>query len=65
MATAPRPAQFPVFYKDLMLLNSIDHGTWPSLKTDKASRLAHQHAWKDASISNAPPYGSRSTSSIG
>jgi hypothetical protein len=44
MATASQAAQLPVFYKDLVPLNSRDHATWHSRKTDKASWLAHQHA---------------------
>lgn len=33
----------PVFYKDLIPLNSRDHATWHSRKTDKATWLANQH----------------------
>lgn len=36
-------ATLPVFYKDLVPLNSRDHATWRSRKTDKASWLAQQH----------------------
>src|SRR3546814_3285583 len=44
MATAPQTPQLPVFYKDLIPLNSRDHATWHSRKTDKATWLANQHA---------------------
>lgn len=44
MATAPQTPQLPVFYKDLIPLNSRDHATWHSKKTDKATWLANQHA---------------------
>ncbi len=43
MATAPQ-ASLPVFYKDLMPLNSRDHATWKSRTTDKAPWLAGFHA---------------------
>lgn len=43
MATAPQTSQLPVFYKDLIPLNSRDHGNWHSRKTDKAAWLANQH----------------------
>jgi hypothetical protein len=43
MASAPQ-AQLPLFYQDLMPLNSRDHGTWRSRPTDKAPWLVGQHA---------------------
>lgn len=43
MATAPQ-ASLPVFYQDLMPLNSRDHATWKSRTTDKAPWLAGFHA---------------------
>ncbi|MBU3993147.1 MAG: SapC family protein [Alphaproteobacteria bacterium] len=43
MATAPQ-ANLPVFYQDLMPLNSRDHATWKSRTTDKAPWLAGFHA---------------------
>lgn len=43
MATAPQ-ATLPLFYNDLMPLNSRDHGTWRSRSTDKAKWLVNQHA---------------------
>ena len=44
MASAPQAAQLPLFYNDLMPLNSRDHGKWHSRSTDKAKWLAGQHA---------------------
>ena len=43
MASAPQ-AQLPLFYKDLMPLNSRDHGTWHARAVDKASWIGNQHA---------------------
>jgi hypothetical protein len=43
MASAPQ-AQLPLFYKDLMPLNSRDHGTWHARAVDKASWIGGQHA---------------------
>jgi len=43
MASAPQ-AQLPLFYKDLMPLNSRDHGTWHARSVDKASWIGNQHA---------------------
>jgi hypothetical protein len=43
MASAPQ-SQLPLFYQDLMPLNSRDHGTWRSRPTDKATWLIGQHA---------------------
>lgn len=43
MASAPQP-QLPLFYNDLMPLNSRDHGTWRARSVDKAKWVAGQHA---------------------
>ncbi len=43
MASAPQ-SSLPLFYQDLMPLNSRDHASWHSRPTDKASWLAGQHA---------------------
>lgn len=43
MATAPQP-QLPLFYKDLMPLNSRDHADWKVSNFDDASFLAGTHA---------------------
>jgi len=43
MASAPQ-AQLPLFYNDLMPLNSRDHGTWRARTVDKASWIGNQHA---------------------
>lgn len=43
MASAPQ-AQLPLFYKDLMPLNSRDHGTWTARAVDKANWIGNQHA---------------------
>ncbi|MFM5929704.1 MAG: SapC family protein [Novosphingobium sp.] len=43
MASAPQ-ANLPLFYKDLMPLNSRDHANYKSRQTDKATWLADQHA---------------------
>lgn len=43
MATAPQP-QLPLFYKDLMPLNSRDHSDWKVSNFDDASFLASTHA---------------------
>ena len=43
MASAPQ-ASLPLFYKDLMPLNSRDHATWRTKSTDKAPWLVGQHA---------------------
>jgi hypothetical protein len=43
MASAPQ-ANLPLFYKDLMPLNSRDHGKWSSKSVDKAPWIAGQHA---------------------
>ena len=43
MASAPAPI-LPLFYQDLMPLNSRDHGDWKSRPTDRAKWLVNQHA---------------------
>jgi hypothetical protein len=43
MASAPQ-AQLPLFYKDLMPLNSRDHATWHARSVDKAAWIGNQHA---------------------
>lgn len=43
MASAPQ-ANLPLFYKDLMPLNSRDHGNWRARSVDKASWIGNQHA---------------------
>lgn len=43
MASAPQ-ANLPLFYQDLMPLNSRDHGTWRSRSTDQAQWLVNEHA---------------------
>ncbi|HMP55893.1 MAG TPA: SapC family protein [Novosphingobium sp.] len=44
MASAPQAAQLPLFYTDLVPLNSRDHGAWRSRTTNQAKWLAGQHA---------------------
>ncbi|MDE2405006.1 MAG: SapC family protein [Sphingomonadales bacterium] len=44
MATAPQNASLPLFYKDLVPLNSRDHAAWKSRSTDSATWLVGQHA---------------------
>lgn len=44
MASAPQAAQLPLFYNDLIPLNSRDHGGWTSRSTDRAKWLVGQHA---------------------
>jgi hypothetical protein len=43
MASAPQ-AQLPLFYNDLMPLNSRDHGKWRARAVEKAHWLRNQHA---------------------
>ena len=43
MASAPQ-ANLPLFYKDLMPLNSRDHATWRARLVEKATWLGNQHA---------------------
>lgn len=44
MASAPQPAPLPMFYEDLMPLNSREHGEWRMKAVDKAAWLAGVHA---------------------
>ncbi|MCB2075447.1 MAG: SapC family protein [Novosphingobium sp.] len=44
MATAPKEVSLPLFYKELVPLNSSEHGAWKSRKTDKAKWLTNVHA---------------------
>lgn len=44
MASAPAPASMPLFYNDLVPLNSAEHASWRSRPTDKATWLVGQHA---------------------
>ncbi len=44
MASAPQAANLPMFYQDLMPLNSRDHATWSSRTTENAKWLVGQHA---------------------
>lgn len=44
MASAPQAANLPLFYNDLMPLNSRDHSAWHTRMTDKAPWLAGNHA---------------------
>ena len=44
MASAPQAAQLPLFYKDLMPLNSRDHAEWQSKTTENATWMVGQHA---------------------
>ena len=44
MASAPQAANLPLFYNDLMPLNSRDHATWKSRTTDKAKWIVGHHA---------------------
>ena len=43
MASAPQPS-LPLFYQDLMPLNSRDHAGWKSKSMDRAEWLKNQHA---------------------
>ncbi len=43
MASAPQPT-LPLFYNDLMPLNSRDHAKWKSKQVDKIDWLKNQHA---------------------
>jgi hypothetical protein len=43
MASAPQP-NLPLFYQDLMPLNSRDHGTWRARSMESAPWLKGQHA---------------------
>lgn len=44
MATAAKTQNLPLFYKDLMPLNSKEHGTWKSIGLSNANFLKDQHA---------------------
>ena len=44
MATAPAPANLPLFYKDLAPLSATQHKDWKIQTQDKAPFLAGQHA---------------------
>lgn len=44
MASAPQQPQLPLFYKDLMPLNSRDHKGWKSKGFDDASYIGSTHA---------------------
>ena len=44
MASAPQQANLPLFYKNLVPLNSNAHGNWRAKSTDKAPWLAKHHA---------------------
>lgn len=44
MATAPAPANLPLFYQDLQPLSSVDHAEWRARPLDRADFLVSQHA---------------------
>jgi len=44
MATAPAPANLPLFYKDLIPLSSVDHADFHARPLDSAEFLVGQHA---------------------
>lgn len=44
MASAPAPQNLPLFYKDLVPLNSNEHGDWKSKPMDNADFMVGQHA---------------------
>ena len=44
MASLPRQAPLPLFYKDLVPLNRQEHGNWHTRQTEKATWLIDQHA---------------------
>jgi len=44
MASAPQQANLPLFYKDLMPLNSRDHAAYRARSTDRANWVGNQHA---------------------
>jgi hypothetical protein len=44
MASAPQAANLPLFYQDIVPLNSRDHATWHSRITENAKWLVGQHA---------------------
>ncbi len=44
MASAPQQPNLPIFYKDLVPLNSKDHADWKSIGLDNAKFMEDQHA---------------------
>jgi len=44
MASAPQQPQLPLFYKDLLPLNSRDHGDWKVSSFDNAAHVGETHA---------------------
>jgi hypothetical protein len=44
MASAPQPTNLPLFYNDLVPLNSKEHATWKARLIDRADFLKKQHA---------------------
>ena len=44
MASAPQPPQLPLFYEDLMPINTRDHSDWKVRPLDSATFLEKQHA---------------------
>jgi len=44
MASAPQTPRLPIFYNDLVPINSKDHGSWKSRPLDNARFLTSQHA---------------------
>lgn len=44
MATAPAATNLPLFYNDLVPLNSAEHGDWKARMMEGASFLVNQHA---------------------
>ena len=44
MASAPQAANLPMFYNDLMPLNSRDHANWSARSTENATWIVGQHA---------------------
>ncbi|MCB2078896.1 MAG: SapC family protein [Novosphingobium sp.] len=44
MASAPQSVSMPLFYNDLVPLNSGEHGSWSMRGTDKAKWLSKAHA---------------------
>jgi len=44
MASAPQPSNLPLFYKNLVPLNSKEHATWKARAIDSAEFLQTQHA---------------------
>src|SRR3546814_13465922 len=44
MASAPTANNLPIFYNDLVPLNSNEHGEWRIRQVESAPHLARQHA---------------------